>query len=267
MIICRPFRSKRVMPFLGLVSLLLLGGIYFALSVHQHARNPKDTTIPNLQQLVEGFKKTITPSQRGEIWLSVDLKATFSRLFYGLFIAIVLSLALGIGMGCFATLEGLLSPVISILAKLTPTAMLAVFFVIFGTGATMFVSMIVFGIVPSLTQSIFLAVKKVPRELVDKAYTLGGSTFEVIWFVIFKQVLPVFINSVRLSIGPAMVFLIAAEMLVGDAGFGYRIRIQSRLLNMNVVYLYLALLASFGYLMDYALKWLNRRLCAWYSAG
>ena len=38
--------------------------------------------------------------------------------------------------------------------------------------------------------------------------------------------------------------IVAAEMLVGDVGFGYRIRLQSKLLNMSVVYPYLALLAA-----------------------
>jgi NitT/TauT family transport system permease protein len=70
-----------------------------------------------------------------------------------------------------------------------------------------------------------------------------------------------------LVIGPAMVYLIAAEMVVGDVGFGYRIRLQSKLLNMSVVYPYLALLATFGFGMDYTLRWLQRKLCPWYAGG
>ena len=66
---------------------------------------------------------------------------------------------------------------------------------------------------------------------------------------------------------PHFKYLIAAEMVVGDVGFGYRIKIQSRLLNMNVVYPYLCLLASIGFGMDSALKLLQRRLCPWYENG
>ena len=72
--------------------------------------------------------------------------------------------------------------------------------------------------------------------------------------VVFKLVLPKFIDAVRLGIGPAIVFLIAAEMVVGDVGFGYRIRLQFKLTNMNVVYPYLAILAGFGFLLDYGLR-------------
>jgi NitT/TauT family transport system permease protein len=71
---------------------------------------------------------------------------------------------------------------------------------------------------------------------------------------------------VRLVIGPAMVFLIAAEMLVGDVGFGYRIRLQSKLLNMGVVYPYLAVLAGFGFGMDSGLRWLQKKWCPWYES-
>ena len=56
-------------------------------------------------------------------------------------------------------------------------------------------------------------------------------------------------------------------MVVGDVGFGYRIRLQSKLLNMSVVYPYLALLAAFGFTMNFLLSRLQRRLCPWYDPG
>jgi ABC-type nitrate/sulfonate/bicarbonate transport system permease component len=56
-------------------------------------------------------------------------------------------------------------------------------------------------------------------------------------------------------------------MVVGDVGFGYRIRLQSKLLNMSVVYPYLALLAAFGFTMDFLLRRLQGALCPWYLQG
>jgi NitT/TauT family transport system permease protein len=85
--------------------------------------------------------------------------------------------------------------------------------------------------------------------------------------VIFPTTLPRVIDAIRLSIGPAMVYLLAAELLVSDVGFGYRIRLLSRRLDMEVVYPYLALLAVFGLFMDYALRWAQRKLCPWFQGG
>jgi NitT/TauT family transport system permease protein len=251
---------------LGVVSVAFLLGTYTHLSHRQRQLNPDDTTIPSWRQLAEGVAAAAAPNKRsGERWIVEDLRATTSRLFLGLLYGVTGALVLGVLMGCFPRLEALLVPPLSILAKLPPTAALAVFFVLFGTDLQMYVAMIAFGILPTLAQSVYLSVKELPEEMLNKAYTLGASNTELIWNVILRVILPKTIDAVRLVIGPAMVYLIAAEMVCGDVGFGYRIRLQSRLLNMNVVYPYLAVLAAFGYGMDYALRLLRRVACPWYA--
>jgi len=257
--------KKKWRLILGIVSVLILLSLYSLVSYQQHQKNPDDSTIPTWSQLGDGVKKMVEINHRSEErWLVVDSKATIYRLFLGLFYGVTGAVFLGLLMGCFAVVESLLLPPMSLLAKVPPTAALAVFFVLVGTDTNMFVAMIAFGILPTLSQSIYLSVKEVHEELLFKAYTLGASKVELIWNVIFQQIFPKIIDAVRLQIGPAMVYLIAAEMVVGDVGFGYRIRLQSRLLNMNVVYPYLALLAAFGFTMDYLLRVTQRVFFSWY---
>ena len=245
--------------------LFIIGYVY--LSHRQHKKNPNDTTIPNFSQLKEGVVKIVRPHKRsGEIWLLEDAKATLLRLFLGLLCGVLAAILLGPLMGSLATVEAFFIPSLSIIAKLPPTAMLAVFFVMVGTDTEMYVAMIAFGVFPTLAQTIYLAAKNdVPTELIYKSYTLGASHFDVIWNVIYKHILPKLIDSIRLQIGPAMVFLIAAEMVIGHVGFGYRIRLQMRLLEMHIVYPYIAILAIFGYIMDYGLRLFLRKLCPWYT--
>lgn len=252
---------------LGTLSILLIIVGYFYLSYRQHLKNPDDTTIPSFSQLKEGTAKIVQPHKRsGEIWLLEDTKATLWRLFLGLLCGVLAAIILGLFMGCLAPVEAFFVPPLSILSKLPPTAMLAVFFVMVGTDTEMFAAMIAFGVLPTLAQIVYLSAKNdVPTELIYKSYTLGASHFDVIRNVIYKHILPKLIDSVRLQIGPAMVFLIAAEMVVGHVGFGYRIRLQSRLLNMNVVYPYLVILALFGYIMDYGLRFFLSKICPWYA--
>ncbi len=261
----QPISSQRRIA-LGVISVLVLLAAYTGISKWQHVRNPEDTTIPTWGQLADGVKKIVETNKRTEErWIVVDTEATVSRLFMGMFCGIFGAVILGLMMGCFRSVEAVFAPPLSLLAKVPPTAALAVFFVLVGTGTEMFVAMIAFGILPSLAQSVYLSVRDVPDELLYKAYTLGGSQTELIWNVIVRAIMPRVIDSVRLQIGPAMVYLIAAEMVVGDVGFGYRIRLQSRLLSMNVVYPYLALLAGFGYSMDYGLRLLQRMFYPWFA--
>jgi len=206
----------------------------------------------------------VAHSASSSAWIFDDAQATGLRLVLGLGVGILGAIALGLLMGCFEFAEAALSPALSFLAKVPPTAALAVFFVMAGTGTNMYVAMVAFGILPTLAQAVYLAVQEVPDELLNKGYTLGATTPEVICCIVVRYCLPKFLDAVRLQIGPALVYIIAAEMVCGDVGFGYRIRLQSRLLNMNVVYPYLILLAGFGFGADYGLRMLRRVCCPWY---
>ena len=258
-------RGQRMV--LGILSTLLCLGGYAYLAHRQHVNNPDDTTIPSYSQLRDGMDIAFSPHPRsGERWIVVDSGATLSRLFLGLLAGVVGAVSIGVLMGCFPRFEALTMPPLSFLAKIPPTAALAVFFVMVGTGREMYVAMIAFGILPILAQSIYLAVIEIPEELLNKAATLGASKSELIWNVVVRIILPKMIDAIRLQIGPAMVYLIAAEMVCGDMGFGYRIRLQSRLLNMNVVYPYLVFLSGFGFMMDYGLRKLQQASCPWFES-
>jgi len=279
--------SSRQRILWGIVGVTVLVVVYSVLSYRQHVQNPTDTTLPNVQQLFQGFKDICTPRAGNDslaaafglepepvsffdkitsAWLVEDAWATYTRLFKGLMWGGFLSVVLGTLMGCHERLASFLVPPLSFLAKVPGTAMLAVFFVVVGTGEGMFVTMIGFGVIPILTQSIYLSAKDdLHSEEIDKAYTLGASNFEVIWNVVLQKILPKILDNMRLQIGPAMVYLIAAEMLVGQVGMGYQIRMQQRLLHMDIVYNYLFILGVTGLLMDRGMISLRKWLCPWYG--
>ncbi len=277
--------QNRTKVVLGIVGVVVLASFYSYLSYRQHVRNPDDTTLPNFRQLVEGARLVITPRENtlteafgleksddsflgsiNKTWLYQDAVATYGRLFKGLLWGCTLSVIIGTLMGCYEWLAALLAPPLSFLAKVPGTAMLAVFFVVVGTGESMFVAMIGFGVLPTLTQAIYLSARDdLHEEEIDKAYTLGACNFELVWNVVFRQILPKTMDAIRLQIGPAMVFLIAAEMLVGQVGMGYQIRMQQRLLHMNIVYNYLLILGLTGLAMDRAMIALRQWACPWYG--
>jgi len=248
-----------------ILSIIVVLGAYTYLSHKQHIKNPKDKTIPSWSQLKDGVLKICKKNKRsGERWIIQDSIESAKRLSLGLLWGISGAIIIGIAIGCFPIMEASLSSILAILAKLPPTAALALFFVMLGTGMGMYVGIIVVGILPALAQSIYLAIKDVPRELIYKATTIGASKAEIVCNVIIMHILPNIINSIRLQIGPSLVYLIAAEYACAHIGFGYRLRLQARLVNMDVVYPYLVILIIFGFMMDWSLKLLQRKLCLWY---
>lgn len=260
--------SKTQRVVLGVACVVLLLGIYSYKSHEQHQKNAKDRTVPSLKQIwTHGvFKSFELDDLSEERPAQADSAATFRNLFLGLFFSIVIGGPLGILIGCFRPVEAFFLPSMTFLAKIPPTAAMAVFMVFVGTHETwLFVSIVCFGIIPTFAMSVQLAVHDVPDENLFKAQTLGASTCEIVWNVIFKQILPKIIDSIRLQIGPAMVFIMAAELFMANVGYGYTIRILTRRSNMEIVYFYLILLGTFGCLMDWALRLLSKKLCPWYT--
>jgi NitT/TauT family transport system permease protein len=250
---------------IGVTSVVVCLVAYEYLAHRETQENPDQTVVPSISSWGEGWARMTKVNDRGESWLWNDIEATYGRLFMGLGVGVILSVAFGVIMGAYTPVAAFFEPPVSFFAKIPPTAMLAVYFVVFGTSTQFYVAMVGLSVFFTLAQSIYQAAKKdVSDHAVYKAYSLGASSAEVIYEVLWKQILPRVIEAIRLQIGPAMVFLIAAEYAVGgDAGIGYRIRLQQRILHMDVVYIYLIILGSTGLLFDWALTLTRRKLCPW----
>jgi len=267
---------------LGALSLLILLGAYTVLSTLKHRENPEDKTIPTWSQLATGIG-TITERPEPpdpllaaalgqdldaaprQSMLARDLKATGTRFLLGYGTSVVVGLFLGTLMGSLLSLEALTILPLRLASRIIPTAALAVFFVLAGTDLSMYVAMIVFGTLPAIAIGTSKAIASFPTELRYKAYTLGASHFEVIWDAFLPVKAPDIIEIIKSNIGPAMVYLLAAELLVANQGFGYTIRVFSRKLDMTVVYPYLLILAFFGFLFDFGLKKTKTGLCPWHD--
>ena len=75
--------------------------------------------------------------------------------------------------------------------------------------------------------------------------------------------MPRLIQALRLSLGPAWVFLISAEAIASDVGLGYRIFLVRRYLAMDVILPYVLWIAILAALIDWMLRATSQRLYPW----
>ena len=129
-----------------------------------------------------------------------------------------------------------------------PMAILPILFIVFGLGELSKVVLIVIGVAPFLIRDLALRRRPGCRASSSiKAQTLGASTWQVAIRVVLPQVMPRLIEAVRLSLGPAFLFLISAEAIAADAGLGYRIFLVRRYLAMDVILPYVAWITLLAY--------------------
>lgn len=192
-----------------------------------------------------------------DTWLSLQ------RLFLGLGISALMGLVLGIVVGFIPYLRSTFEPFFAAFSLIPPLAVLPILFIIFGLGEVSKIVLIVFGIAPFIIRDVMLRVAAIPTEQIIKAQTLGGSTWQMITGVVLPQVMPRLIDSVRLSLGAAWLFVIAAEAITAEGGLGYRIFLVRRYLAMDVILPYVAWITLLAFLMDYGLRKLADAAYPW----
>jgi len=258
-------RARILLGVLGVV-LVVAAYEYYVYRHEQAGGNPR--LSPGFGQLWTAFRELTEVDVRTEtVPLWTDLRASLWTLAEGLGVGIAISTALGIGMGVLSTVHALCSPVVTAVAKIPPTALIALFMVIFGvTGDAFKVALIAFSISPALALGIALVARAVPRNTIVKAYSLGASTFTVIVRAILPQILPQVIDMIRLSIGPAWISLIASEYINSSEGIGHGIVLAQRMLRIDHILVYVIWLAILGSVLDAAFHGLSRWIAPWAAA-
>lgn len=251
---------------LGVLAVVALLATYTVVAYLRHRTNGADRIVPTWTQLADGLRRVVVEDPDEHVrYLVGDSWATGVRYALGFGCSAIAAFVVGIIMGCFRHIRAVLLPILAACARIPQPAMVAVIMVMVGTDMLFFQFAIAFGVFPILAESVCLAVDDVPDELIHKTYTLGATRWEVIWNLIVRQTFPKVLDAIRLQVGPALVYLIMAESLAADVGFGCRIRRFARLAQMDVVFPYLALLAVFGFALDKALRILCERCCPWHQ--
>jgi len=259
--------GNRVSILLAALPFVLLLLVYLFAADVRHKENPQDKLVPTPSQIAQAVDRMVfTPDKRsGEYLLWVDTGSSLKRLLIGVVIAAVIGLLLGLNMAMFPGMRaGLLSGV-TFFSMIPPLAILPILFIIAGINELAKVTLIVIGIFPVISRDIFLAVSKMPKAQITKALTLGASELGVVYRIILPQILPRLLDSLRLSLGAAWLFLIAAEAIASTDGLGYRIFLVRRYMAMDVIIPYVLWITLLGFSMDWLMRLCVRKVFPWYQ--
>ncbi|MEI9965177.1 MAG: ABC transporter permease [Caulobacteraceae bacterium] len=259
----RPGRGGRLV--LGVLPLIVVILCYLTASTARHAENPRDKILPTAAAMAEAVQTmafTVDPLT-GQVPLVADTGASLRRLAIGLAISTAITLVLGMILGLLPTMRAGFGPLVATIAVIPPMALLPILFIVFGLGETSKIVLIVVGITPFMVRDLASHIAAIPEEQIVKAQTLGASTWQTAVRVALPLALPRLIDTVRLSLGPAWVFLISAEAIAADVGLGYRIFLVRRYLAMDTILPYVAWISFLAVIIDFLLLTLSRRAFGW----
>lgn len=248
-----------ILPFL----LLLLS--YNAASTARLAENPQDRLLPSFAAMADAMGSLAfeADSRSGDYLLWADTGASLLRLAAGVGTGAAVALLVGLLSGLLPVVRASLSPLLAAVAMVPPLAMLPILFIVVGMEEAAKIVLIAIGIGPVIARELEGRIREIPVEELIKAQTLGAGTWLTLWRVVLPQLLPRLVDAVRLSLGTAWLFLIAAEAIAATEGLGYRIFLVRRYLAMDVILPYVAWITLLAWLTDFALRRLNARLFPW----
>jgi NitT/TauT family transport system permease protein len=262
--------------FLFAVGLVL----YFYVAQERHRQNPDDRVMPTIAQMVRGFEDAaLKPAEEEEAqatrgsslgarihssMLWKDTQASGRRFLISvalLFPAVLL----GLHMAMFPHIGAFFLRFFLFFDKIVALSLLPILFIAFGIDELSKIMLIVIGVAPTIILDTFNLSKSVPREQIVKGFTLGASDFSITYRVVFKQILPRVLNSIRLNLKAVMLFLFAGEMIASTDGLAYRIALLRRHMGMDTIIPYVLWVALLLFLVDLAMNKLNRKLHPWFQ--
>ena len=261
--------ARPLAVFLALLPFALVFIAYAIGSDIRLSENPSDKLLPAPSTIWDTAVRLLSEGDRrtGRILFWHDTWASLTRLGLGIGISAGIGLLFGLLIGLLPLMRSFLAQFVAVLSMIPPLALLPILFIVFGLGELSKIVLIVVGTLPVIIRDLSQRVIEVPGELLVKAQTLGASTWVIAIRVALPQIMPRLIQAVRLSLGPAWLFLIAAEAIASDLGLGYRIFLVRRYLAMDVILTYVIWITLLAFLIDWALRSASRRFFPWAEEG
>ncbi|MDJ0785267.1 MAG: ABC transporter permease subunit [Myxococcota bacterium] len=261
-------RKPRSAALLAAIPLALLLVAYLAGSSVRLAENPNDKLMPAPSTIAETWSRmAFEPDTRtGTRLFWEDTAASLRRMGLGLGIATTVALGAGLFVGMLPYARATFSTLVAVLSMIPALSILPILFIVFGVGELAKVVLIVIGVLPFMVRDLTQRVVELPLEQWVKAQTLGASSWQLAVRVVLPQILPRLIDALRLSLGPAWLFLISAEAISATSGLGYRIFLVRRYLAMDVILPYVLWITLLAFAFDLALRLLRRRRYGWLDA-
>lgn len=260
--------SGKLQLILAMAPFILMIILYIFFSNMRLAENPQDKLMPSVEQMFAETKRMAfeQDNRTGKYLMLQDSRASLTRMAIGVIAAAFCGLWTGMILGLFPGARAVFLNFMTFISIIPPLALLPILFIFLGIGEVSKISLIFIGVFPIITLDIYLAVQKISAEQITKAITLGANQFQIMCNIVMPQIIPRLIDTVRLSLGSAWLFLISSEAIASTMGLGFRIFLARRYQSYAIIIPYVLWIVCIGLIMNWLLKKFISWRYNWYLA-
>ncbi len=196
------------------------------------------------------------PNDQGIGW---NILFSLQRVGLGFGMAALVGIPLGFLIGRFATLNRMVSPLISLLKPVSPLAWLPIGLLVFKAADPAAIWTIFICSIWPMVINTAVGVQRVPEDYLNVARVLKLSEWKIATSILLPSVMPYLLTGVRLSVGTAWLVIVAAEMLTGGVGIGFWIWDEWNNLNVAHIIVAIFVIGIVGLLLEWLLMLIARR--------
>jgi len=177
--------------------------------------------------------------------------STLYRVLFGLALAIVAGLPIGILMGRFRAVENFVLPLASALMPIPSLAWVPVFILWFGLGNTVAILIVFYAALFPMMLNTWTGVRAVNPLWLRAAGSMGADENALFWKVIIPGASPFIITGLPQAFLRAWIAVVGAEMLAAsDWGLGWVIFDAKEFLNTGLMLASLAVIGAIGFVFE-----------------
>lgn len=195
--------------------------------------------------------------------LYLDMKASIYRILVGFLLGAIPGVMLGLSMGMVPTIRKILDPIVAATYPIPKLALLPLFMLVFGLGNLEMILVIASGAVYLALVNTAAGVLEIPKIYWDVAKDLRASWWERFRTIAVPGALPLIFSGLRLSVGMAIILIVAAESDGANHGVGYLIWRAYDIYDIKQMYVAFVLLSLMGWFFNLILDEIERRIVKW----
>ena len=191
------------------------------------------------------------------------IAASSGRVFVGFSLGAGAAIALGIAVGLSRTIEQLIDPTLQLLRNVPSLAWVPFLLLWLGIDETPKIVLIAIGALFPVYVNLVSGIRQTDRKLVEVGYVFGLGRAALVRRIIVPSALPYLWTGLRVALGQAWLFLVAAELIASTRGLGYLLIDGQTTARPDVMLVGILVLALLGKLSDAILRRLERRALHW----
>jgi NitT/TauT family transport system permease protein len=195
--------------------------------------------------------------------LGSNVAVSLQEFIQGFVPAIAIGIAAGTAFALSRRLHYLFEPLIVALNTSPIIAFVPIVVVWFGVGTQSKAIMVFLAAVIPIVINTMTGIAQVHESWIRACRAFGASKSQVILKAMLPGALPSVMVGVRLAVGRAIVGLIAAEMYVSVRGIGRLIQVYSTSERAAEIFVLVAVVATFGFLLVTLLRRLEGLIAPW----